>query len=153
MDTKDYTVKGLKTMPTGDGGAFDFTLMRNGVKVAHVHDDGYGGEVDIEYLDAKEEKAMKEYIATLPKEGELDVDAELFVCAVLDKHENTQVLKRWCKKEVVFRVKGDKEGTYRTQKPNKGRVFDKAMEEKIIAYVKEKYGDAIEEIVNESLKK
>lgn len=43
---KDYTIKNVKTHRGHDGDGFNCDLYENGKKIAHVHDDAWGGAYD-----------------------------------------------------------------------------------------------------------
>lgn len=63
MTTKSiYTVKGVKTFRSLDGGGFSSTLCRDGVKVAQVNDEGFGGPLNFNWLDEKASKVERTII-------------------------------------------------------------------------------------------
>lgn len=64
---------------------------------------------------------------------------------MLQKWDVEKQYKRWCKKSVCFRLKGDKEGSYRTIDLKYGL-------ERIVAHLKQKHGDQLEEILNDRFK-
>lgn len=132
-------------------------LCLDGVKVADASNRGTGGSDDYYFKDQKVRKAMEDYAKSLPPHANpydpanpFPADLEWLISDLLEKHEaerhEAKVLaqkKRWCAKETVFRLKGDKEGNYRTVK----HVFDQKVKEFIV----KKYGDQLLEILNETL--
>lgn len=59
-------VKGLKSLETRNGIAFNYGLTLDGVAAAIVEDDGNGGEMDIRWSDPATEKKITAYAESLP---------------------------------------------------------------------------------------
>jgi hypothetical protein len=62
--------------------------------------------------------------------------------ALHDKYENDKKFSRLCKNSTLFRLKGDEKGSYRVYKKV---PYNEAMKKLLL----EKYGDTVEEILNE----
>jgi hypothetical protein len=57
-----YEVKGVKTLNTDDGFAYSATLYRDGIKVAVVNHDGFGGEPMIHWDDYKQSRVTVDWV-------------------------------------------------------------------------------------------
>lgn len=148
-----FEIKKFQSMRTDDGGGFSFDLYIDGVKAAFVIDEGNGGGVWPRWFDRMHglsdlEKKFNEYVATLPPiplpEDALEseksfyprpMDAETFLCQLVDDFEAKRQLRRWCSKKTVFRLPEDKVGEYRTI----NRKFDAQVRDQI----RRKYPTAI----------
>jgi len=164
----DYYVKGVKTFRGHEGLGYNATLYRGNKKVAFVYDDASGGELAIEWQDYKEpkvsingkspykdeartykgtpeEKILQELVNELPPEktdfGQVTVDIAIFVDGLVSNYEETKQLKKWCKTKTLFRLKGDKEGEWRTIK---NQFCDRVKN-----YITKTYGNELLEIANE----
>lgn len=156
IDDGGYSIMGLKTFPTDDGGAFHFTLCLNGKKVLTVQNGGYGGPNEYHAIMPKGTsaevwgKAQRERVTTLTDHAKkaLNDDGfeikDTFICHLLDAYENDKRFKRMCKTQVLFRIKGDKKGEYRSYK----RKFTPAFKERMLAHL-DKQGYKVIEILNE----
>ncbi len=140
-----YTVTKVRSFRGRDGYGFNTDLMKDGIKIAFVIDEGCGGCLHYEWADLMEKDALNKHIKTLPKVkspcGEMTVDIDLFVSRLVDVYEAEKKLKRLCKTKTLFRLKTDNEGTYRVI----ARRFDAAVKE----FLLKKYGDNLGEIANE----
>ena len=164
-----YSVNGVKSFIGNEGYGFNANLLRDGKKVAFLIDDANGGEINVQWLDWKapkvevkginytgkeythsgtpEQAKLAKFLMNLPKtknpyDGKMEhVSRDVYLCELVDKFESEKQFKRWCKTKVCFRVKGDKEGSWRTLKAK----FHPLIAEKI----REKFGDQLEEILNE----
>ena len=126
------TVKNYKSCRGNEGDAFSCTVYLDGKKAAHVQYDGWGGEYlwDFTVSDGQMYGGtmcakFKAYCDGLPKQKTSIEDADdptgfwhmqpdmntLLDDALKLMLENRQ-LKRWCKKNLVYRVKGQKEGEW-----------------------------------------
>ena len=172
-----YTIKNVKKFRGMEGTGFNLNLLRDGKKVAFVMDEGCGAEPCFEWVDEAKPKVdvpwlnfQQEPISILrcsPEEAALyeslrgqtikmdnfrggtitmAVDPEMFVGDLFEKYENDKRFARLCKTKTLFRLKGDKEGEWRALTVH-GVSFNKAAKDKIIS----KYGDQVEEILNETL--
>ncbi|MFA5419833.1 MAG: hypothetical protein WC341_15375 [Bacteroidales bacterium] len=125
---------------------FSATLYIDGKKAGTASNRGCGGSNEIHIFDPKLRDEFNAFCKAqpLPKGwGDLPMDADLYISLLLEKLEETQQLKRWCKKSTMFRLKGDKKGEWRTVK----HVFNAEVK----AFLVGKYGDTIETIANEHL--
>jgi hypothetical protein len=146
MDTLDYNVKGVKSFRGMEGYGFNATLYRGKVKIAFVMDEANDGCYHYEWFNRAEDKILRDYCESLPKEAvcdmEIAVDPDMLMSALVDKYENDKKFSRLCKNSTVFRLKGDPEDGYQVYKKV---PFNEAMKKLLV----EKYGDTIEEILNE----
>lgn len=171
---KEYSVKNVKAWDTHDGGGFTATLYRGPKRIALVIDHGMGGCLEYEWLDREgskieaelharygpvkstyvrrmtpEENALREYAAAQPPEISelfpegLDVDEDQVVAGLADDYLTYQHLKRHCRKKTLFATKDTPEGEYQT-------ILHEYCPE-VRAFLEEKFGDDLVEIVNERL--
>lgn len=120
-DAGPYSLKGLKTFPGREGEGFDAQLARDGKTVAHVHDDGNGGMIFIDWMDRQHgesahEKAFDAFIETerakIPadKKNEYDMlereifDGEIFVSDLVNQATLDRRFKRACKTHTLFQI-------------------------------------------------
>lgn len=144
-----YSVKNVKTFQGREGYGFECSLYKDGKRVGTITNTADGGMVDF-YLNQGEKEILDAHCKTLPKrkhyfeEGKMEeIDAELFISRLVDDFETNKEKKRWCKKQIVFCLKGDKEGSFRTIKG--------LYTAKIGEAIRTKYGEKVEEIVNETI--
>lgn len=155
FDFGPYTVKNVQTFNTPDGGGYNCTLYRKGKRVATCHQAGHGGSVNV-YFEGegrearlKEQKLFLDHLATLPEQelgpefpegGTFSVDADMFIAEIVDREVERRWFRRNCKNKVLFRIKGDKPGTWRT--------IASPWSERVEAHLKAKHGDQLEEVAN-----
>ncbi|GEM_PF-3436546 len=109
----DYSVRNVKTFRGMEGEGFNATLYRDGHRIAFVIDDATGGDMHIQWADARsrgaEEKRLLEFLKTLPKERwedtEYDVTPDIFLDALVGQAQAEKRLKRLFEKETLFRLK------------------------------------------------
>ena len=148
-----YTLKGLKTWKSHDGGGWQAKLLANGKVIAEVTDEGNGGPLDWLFMPDTSDNV----VAFGAAHGVTDIlasrcivrcdtAADTAVCEMVDALENAQrhnkQVRRWCKTETLFRLPDDKEGAYRTIKA----VYAPPVRK----FILQKYGPTVT-IVNESL--
>jgi len=127
---------------------FHAVIYIDGQRAGTVSNDGQGGSDNLHFTDPKVEQAFHDYCKSLPADedpdlGKLEMDAELFIAGLLDEYETQKQFRRWCKTKLVFRVKSDSEGQFRTLKaPYSQRAAE---------HVRQKYGAALDYILNEKL--
>ena len=166
-----YSVNAVKSFRGMEGHGFNANLLQDGKKVAFVIDEANGGEYHYEWLDHNEprvegkyrnykdeiltrkmtpaEKAFNEYVLSFPSEdmgaglGVMYLNEDCVMGKLVGEFEQDKQMIGWCKKSVVFSVKGDKEGEFRTLK-----TLWKGNEVKIKEYIGKKYGSDCE-ILNE----
>jgi len=147
-----YSVKGVKSFMGREGHGFTCSLYKDGKRLGEVTDvcDG-GGMLQMNLKTRKDESELEAFCTTLPQLSYMHKDEEhfynsdpcIFVGGLVDKFEANKTHKRWCKKQTVFRIDGDKEGEYRTI----SNVFDA----RVKAHLEKKYPDNGLYIVNEHL--
>jgi len=135
-----YTLKNIRTFKGMEGmGGFNATLYRDGIKIGEVINDDSGGP-NCYHIPANELKTLTEYAASVYRDIEFEVE-DMFVNTLIDDYLEHKRLSKYCKKETVYRLKGDEKGSYRRI----NHIFDNEVK----AYITKKYGDEIEMIVNE----
>ena len=131
---------------------FSATLYIDDKPAAECSNRGCGGSNNYRFSDNILRQQFEAYCLSLPPMASqhfadgMKMDAELFISELLSKYQLDKQLRGWCKKQTVFRLKGDKEGTWRTIKPNVGPPFTPEMK----AHLQKTYGDKLEQIANES---
>lgn len=140
----NFTIKGLKTWATHEGGGFQFSLYRDGKKFAWIHNEGNGGPLDITYEDTKDKpnadsKFRREVLAFLPsckwwdewekqdqefrekyrdfehsEAQKLNLREESLMYRLLEDHEFAQKIARLRKKSTLFRLLTDAESVVRS---------------------------------------
>jgi hypothetical protein len=139
--------------------AFTGTLYIDGRKAAYCMNDGGGADNTVDFVggwDGEFFKAMQEHIATLPpvrpkwlkaEEKPLRVTLDWFISDLVGKAETEQAIKRWCRRNVVYRIKGDPEGEYRQWGLRGGRAgMTIEQRREVTQIVRDKHGDSIIEI-------
>lgn len=108
-----YSIRNVRTFKGMEGmGGFNLTLCKNGKAIGEVINDDSGG-CNMYRLDRTEQAELDAFAkAQLPKE-KFEV-TDMFISAMLDAYEVAKQIKRWCKTKTVFRLKGEKEGTFHT---------------------------------------
>lgn len=139
--------------------AFAADVYVDGKKAGSAENSGHGGNTNVHlHLLSAEERAkveawcnaqpphvypasgdMKEF--SVPYNLEQAVDN--FLYDWLEKRDTIAQYKRWCKKSLVFRLKGDEKDKWRTLKG----PYSQAAKD----WVTKKYGAEVEEILNETL--
>lgn len=143
--------------------AFAADIYIDGVKAGDAQNDGHGGETNcsLHYLTPEKRKEIQTWISQQPpkeypgSEGKpftIPFSLEVIVDDLMEewldnKYGEGAQKKKWCKKDVVFRVKGDKIDSYRTIKGKDNGVYTKRLKDTLV----KRYGDQLEEIVNETL--
>jgi hypothetical protein len=130
--------------------AFTAALYIDGKRAADLRNDGNGGCNEMHFDDRALEQKFYDYCKSLPPVpsgyegmGDLEMNADFFISLLVEKEEQKKYLKTKCRKQTLFTLKGDKEGEWRTVRaPFSPKVKD---------FIVGKYGDAVSEIVNETL--
>lgn len=158
----NYHVKNVKSFEGMEGYGFNATLYRDKKRVAKVIDEGNGGpkifrwyDTDAEKIEATvttpegkqttvkrtpEEHAYIEH-AKETENASVDFAHELLISRLVDDYENNQRLKRHCQNKTLVKFKSDAEGELRVYNVR----FCKEVKDKIV----EKFGDDVEEFINE----
>ena len=138
-------VKNLKSCDgrEGPGTAFSCSLYIDGKRAATVRNDGNGGCNDYRWLDRSLERPFLAHCAALHPSMKFEAEDHEVAC-LLDALETDKMLKRWCRKSVVFRLANDSADAFRTLKH-----AWKGSEDRIRTHLRKKHGDNLVEIVNE----
>ena len=139
-----YSIKGVKQFMGMEGMGFNCTLYRDGKKVAFVIDSAQGGEYEYRFVNKEEDTKLREYAATLPKYeidglGMCQPNSDSVIANLIDDWDENRTLKRLCKNKTVVKLKG--EDSYRVAKV--------LYSQKTRNFLVTKYGDKIEEILND----
>lgn len=131
---------------------FSASLYIDGRKEAEVANRGCGGSNEYRFADRETEQRFYAFCKSLPPippddkwPHEMAMDADLYIDQLLMVFQENKELQRWCKKDTVYRLKGDKPGTWRTLRSRTGPVFTPAVK----AELQKRHGDQLAEIANE----
>jgi hypothetical protein len=148
-----YEVKNVKEFLGNEGMGFNCTLYKDGVKIAHVRDDAWGGMYDFDFYDRVNhnelEAELDAHCATLPLNvnefdgHEYPVDADQFVGKLVSDFVHNRKMKRICKKKTIVVHDGLKEGEY--------IVYNCPYDEKIIAQINKEYAGQNPQFINEQV--
>jgi hypothetical protein len=162
-----YEVKNVKGFMGMDCPGYNCTLYCDGKRVAKVINDGSGGPTMFEWLDrdaprvditfhdykdevrtykgTPQEKRLVEYADSqtyeCPDGSTRTHNAETLVGDLVGDYEETKQFKRWCRNKTYFRLKGDKKGRW--------SYFNVKYSPEVKRQIERRYGDRIEEILNE----
>jgi hypothetical protein len=140
IDFGTYSVKNIKTFKGMEGaGGFNCSLYKDGKKIGTAIDSDNGGPVRIEIRDTTEEDTFMAHAKAQPFEIKIEEDGS-FVQKMVDAVLHQRWLKRNCKKKTLFRLKGDKENSFRTI----NRVYCG----EIMAHLRTTHGKKIIELYN-----
>ncbi len=123
---------------------FSCSIYSEGKRVGLARNEGVGGPNSYDWFDREAGREIEAWAEAQELEfsfEKLDQIIDQLRYDLLERQE----LKRWCKNQTMFRLKGDEEGAWRTLKLNympQGR-----------AWVLHKYSDQLEEIANERFEK
>jgi hypothetical protein len=111
----------------------------NGVKAGTAKNDGRGG-CNMYYLERDVgEKALFDWAEQ--ETGETFESLDWYLYGLIDKWEENKTYKRWCKKQLVFKLEGDAKDDWRT--------LNAPYSEHTKKFIVDKYGDKVAEILNE----
>jgi hypothetical protein len=136
--------------------AFTASLYIDGQWAADVRNDGRGGANRYYFKDRDLERAFHVYCEALPPLppdddypdlGPLAMDADLFIGELCERAEHEAWVAKQIRTHVLFRLKGDAEGEYRTIAVTRARTANNRR--RVVAYVRETYGERLEELLGE----
>ena len=145
-------IKSYKECAGNEGPAFSCSLWIDGVKAAEVKYDGWGGPYLWRWLNDAAKATWDAYVKAQPPvppmhEGEGDkplaIDDDIALEDIINADRERKQIARWCRTNVVFRLKGDEPGTFHKFKGQ----FTPAVKERL----RKQYGDQLAEIMNETL--
>ncbi|HCE42885.1 MAG TPA: hypothetical protein DET40_05005 [Lentisphaeria bacterium] len=140
MGKDAYEVRNIKTFMGNEGHGFNAALYRDGMKVADVHDMADGGCYSYYFKEEAERKIFFEYARKNSATDEIE-PWDSYVAGMVDAYLLDRKLRRLCRKEVLFRLQGDKEGLFHT--------LSRQYSQETAAELRRKYGASLVEIVNE----
>lgn len=141
-----YSVKNVKTFATPDGGGYNCSLYKDGVKIAECHEGGYGGCVEFHFVVKGEERAFYDFVKSFLyycdySKKDVEHSPETFLEELINAEREKKALRARCKKYVVVKYKEDEKGSC--------RLFKVPPTPENIARVKQQYGEKIEFVYNE----
>ena len=160
MNNTEYTVKSYKHVSGHDGQGFTATLHRvtdgKSKKVATIFDDGWGGPLQIDFINPKldelrlEEAEFHAWCKAQPAsefEGRtLEMDADLWIGLQTQRMNELDQIKKWSRTEILFQLKDTPSGNWRTYK-RQYKLSDKegtARWERLqVHHIQSKFGDDV----------
>ncbi len=144
------SLKKLKNWTGREGPGFQYDLYIDGRRAADVLNSADGGPHrfwwDEKFPEA--EKIFAELVKAMPpfpaegKMPEVPYSDDMLAGALVDQVLNEKQYRRWCKAKVVFRLKGDKEGSWLT--------IPGSYTTTIRDQLRAQYGAKLEEILNDT---
>lgn len=116
-------IRGLRTFTGMEGSGYNATLYADGKRVALLIDDASGGPLDVRSIGTAGDKVLADITAlclTLPHEKHFDdlpamaVTRDLYLEELVNHAEMARKVERLRQKGVVFRLKSDNDGTFRS---------------------------------------
>jgi hypothetical protein len=148
IEIRNYrSCKGL-----GESDPFSCTLYLDGKRAAHVQNDGNGGCYRFDWMpadgrvhDGPTAKQFYAYVDALPEEDcygtMLKPSADMVVGRAIDAMLADKQVRGWCRTAIVFRLRGDEPGAWRTIRA--------PYRPAIAAALRAEHGAKLEEIANE----
>ena len=99
--------------------AFAASIYVDGKKAGTAKNDGHGGPNFVDWNDNELGRQVEAWANALPacksdySEDGLSMNMDFYISMLIEKHDLFSQIKRWIKKNVVFRLKGDDEGAWR----------------------------------------
>ena len=119
---------------------FSASVYIDGKRAGEVCNRGHGGCNNYHWFDRELGKKFVKFANEQDTEFDFEKDDHL-IGELVDDYEEQKEVRGWCRKQTVFRLKGEEKGAYRTLTVKYG--------EKAKKYIEDKYGDKVDEIVNE----
>jgi len=120
---------------------FSAEIWADDVKIATVENSGKGGSNDYWPINRGKFSEFVEHCKTIPHEFECDI-TDQYVDTLLADYEEQKLIKRNCKKNTMYRIKGDTIGEWRIIKA----PYSPHIEQELV----KKYGDTLETIANKT---
>jgi hypothetical protein len=140
-DVKSISLKNIRVHNdmSEETTCFSASVYVNGVKAGTAKNDGRGG-CNMYYLERDVgEKALFDWAEQ--ETGESFESLDWYLYQLIDKWEESKTYKRWCKKQLVFKLEGDAKDDWRT--------LNAPYSEHTKKFIVDKYGDKVAEILNE----
>ena len=135
-------LKNVKTLVAArDGYPWSATVYWDNKKVGTVMDYAMGGDLDINIPSAIASE-MREYVSAEGTDSEYGDPLDIVFAEIADEYETEKQLKKWCRNKIVIRLKKHGEGEFITI----SKKYNSATHNQLLV---QKYGDSLEEIVNE----
>ena len=126
---------------------FSAEIWVDGRLLARVRNEGRGGSNNYDFnltTDGTRWKEFSDWCKAQPPHVSqgytIPCDTDLVIYDLIGKHERRKQLRRWCKNQTLYRLKGDKEGEW--------RVIKSPYFPSIERELNTKYGDKLESIAN-----
>ena len=125
---------------------FSASIYLDNKRVGQVRNDGCGGCHSYDWIDRATGREIEEWSLTQETEYDFEkLDDIIFKLCV--KADELKDLKRWCKTQLVFRLKGMGAEEWKTLKPRVGKVW--TIKNK--RYLEKEYGDKIVRLANQEV--
>jgi len=137
-------LKGVKTHSdmSQETTCFTASIYMKGKRVGVVSNQGCGGCNEYRWLDQAAGRKIEAWSETVETAYDFEKLDQIIDDKMNDAEEKKQ-LRRWCKKQTLFTLKGDGAGSFRT--------IDHPFTPEVKAFLVRKHGDKIARIANEEL--
>ncbi len=127
-----------------EANCFSATIYLEGKKIGEVCNRGFGGPHQYHWSNKEVGAQVMTWAESQPTEFNFD-KLDQIIDELLIEYEYIRSLRKMTKKEVLFRLKGDKLGDWRS--------IDSPLTERARAFITDRYGDKVECIANDDLAK
>ena len=121
---------------------FSASIYLEGKRIGLVRNQGCGGPNEYTWTDNTAGRKVEAWAETQETDYEFE-KLDQIIDDLMMKAEEKKQLRRWCKKQTLFVLAGDQDGSFRTiNHPFTSQVKD---------FLDRKHGEKLERIVNEDL--
>ena len=142
----EWSVKNVKFFAGHDADQMSCSLYMDGKRVATVLDDSWGGGFQCNWIKTDMTKDFECFAKCITVESKYFDDGttyngDIVVDVLVNHFEEVKQMEKWCKGKIVFRLKGDNDGEWRTVK----LPFNPTNRRRVELHC----GDKLEEILND----
>lgn len=120
--------------------SFTATVYADGRRAGLALNHGHGGPNRYDWDDKDLGRRIEEWAKAQPTEFEFE-KLDQILGKLLERQGVLNQLKRWTRRETLFRLKGDERATWR-------RITNQPFNPKVVAHIRTKYGEQVEHILN-----
>jgi hypothetical protein len=131
---------------------FSASIYIDGKKSGRVSNRGHGGPHMIHFDDPVVAQRFTAWADAQDLPFDFEKDCQI-IDNILNKMEEEKQYKTWCRSKICFRLKGDEVGEWRNMGYKGIRKMTTAQYHEVRTAVVEKYGDKVEEILNDRFDK
>ena len=132
---------------------FEANIYVDGKKIGVAYNEGHGGCNGYHFTDKAAGKAFHAYCESIPSTYGIPshpmADADELIDRLVNEFESNKDFKRWCRTKVCFRLTGDDKNAWRTIGYGGRKALTAEQVNSIRANITAKYGNKIEEVLND----